>query len=83
MEHSKIKIRILIPLTLALAVLLVAFVFGVYRIQQNNISEDVVSQFKEVQKLFTELLDSDAAMLRSALLMLMRDKQLQAALRNK
>lgn len=83
MERSKIKIRILIPLTLALAVLLVAFVFAVYRIQQNNISEDMASQFKEVQKLFTELLDSDAAMLRSALLVLIRDNQLQAALQNK
>jgi hypothetical protein len=83
MERSKIKIRILIPLTLALAVLLVTFAFGVYRIQQNNISEDVVSQFESVQKLFNAKLDSDAAMLRSALLVLIQDEQLQAALRNK
>ena len=83
MERSKIKIRILIPLTLALAVLLVTFAFGVYRIQQNNISEDVVSQFESVQKLFNAKLDSDAAMLRSSLLVLIRDKQLQAALQNK
>ena len=78
-----LRIRILIPLTLAIILLLSAFAVSNYRYQQKYIINDVSLKFKSLQDLWAVQLDSDAGMMGAALDVIIRDKELKAALKAK
>lgn len=83
MKTYSLRIRVLIPLTLAIILLLSAFAVGNYRYQQKYIINDVALKFKSLQDLWTVQLDSDAGMMGAALDVIIRDKELKAALKAK
>ena len=78
-----LRIRILIPLTLAIIFLLSAFAVSNYRYQQKYIINDVELKLKSLQNLWTVQLDSDAGMMGAALEVIIRDKELKTALKAK
>jgi signal transduction histidine kinase len=63
--------------------LLSAFAVSNYRYQQKYIINDVELKFKSLQDLWTVQLDSDAGMMGAALDVIIRDKELKAALKAK
>ena len=79
MKTYTLRTCILIPLTLAIAVLLCAFVLSAYWSQQKNIFNDVESTLASVHELFTQELDSDAEMMGAVLHAIAHDEQLKAA----
>ena len=83
MKIYSLRIRILIPLTLAIILLLSAFAVSNYRYQQKYIINDVSLKFKSLQDLWAVQLDSDAGMMGAALDVIIRDKELKAALKAK
>src|SRR4030042_4456229 len=83
MKSLSLKIRILIPLTLAIAILLGTFAVIFYRYQQEHIIDDVNSKLKSLQELYIVQLDSEAAMMAAALELMLRDEKLKIALRAK
>ena len=78
-----LKTRVLVPLTLAIAVLLGAFIFSFYRYKQEHMMDDVMSRLESVQELFVAQLDIDAGMIGAALRVILRDEQLKAFLKAK
>jgi hypothetical protein len=83
MKLHSLKTRILVPITLALAVLLVAFVVSFHRFQKNHLTDMVVSRLESVQELFAAKLESDASMMGAALEAIQVDRRLKAALKVK
>jgi len=83
MQMYKFRPRILIPLTLALALLLGGFVVSFYQNQKEHLHADTIKKLESVNKLFITQLDNDAQMMGAGLKVVLRDKQLMAALRNK
>ncbi len=83
MESYRIKGRILIPLTLALTILIIAFVVGFFLFQQQRMIEDTVSKLKSLDNLFTTQLESDADMMGAVLEVILRDEELKTALKAK
>jgi PAS domain S-box-containing protein len=83
MKPYSLKARILIPVSLALAVLLAAFVVGFDRFQHNHLNNMVVSRLESVQELFAAKLESDASMMGVALNAVRIDEGLKAALKAK
>ncbi len=83
MRPYSLKTRILIPLSLAMAVLLAVFGVSFYRFQQKQMNDKVVSKLEAVQELFVAQLENDADMMGAALHILLRDEQLKAALKAK
>jgi diguanylate cyclase (GGDEF)-like protein len=81
--NTKIKRQILIPLTLAIAILLGVFAVIFYHYQQEHIIKDVVSKLKSAQDLWAVQIDNDAGMMAAALEVIIRDEQLKAALKAK
>jgi signal transduction histidine kinase len=75
--------RILIPLTLAIILLLSAFAVTNYRYQKKYIINDVALKLKSLQDLWAVQLDSDAGMMGATLDVIIRDKELKAALKAK
>jgi diguanylate cyclase (GGDEF) domain len=83
MKSLSLKIRILIPLTLAITILLGMFAVIFYRYQQEHIIDDVNSKLKSLQELYIVQLDSEAAMMAAALELMLRDEKLKIALKAK
>jgi PAS domain S-box-containing protein len=59
--------------------LLAGFIFALYRIEQGDMRQDLEGQFRSVQELFAEQIESRAAMMKSALKLVMRDQQIGRA----
>jgi hypothetical protein len=76
------KARILIPLTLAIAVLLGTFIFGFYRSRRIHTANGVVNSLEAVEALFESQLKSDATMMGAVLHVLRRDEKITAAMRD-
>jgi PAS domain S-box-containing protein len=83
MKTAKIRVRVLVPLVTALALLLAAFVVTVYRIQDNETTDRVVKKLNSVKELYKTQLDSDASMLAAALRVILSNERMKEALRAK
>ncbi len=83
MKIYSLRMKILLPLMLAVTILLGAFTVSFYRYQQEHIINDVVSKLKSLQDLLAVQLDDDAGMMGAALEVILRDDQLKAALKAK
>ena len=83
MKAYRLRNRVLLPLTLAIAVLLGVFIFSFYRLQQKHMIDDVMGKLESVEDLFAAQLDSDAGMMGAGLGVILRDEQLKAALKAK
>ncbi len=78
-KTTSLKRHILIPLTLALVFLLSVFVYRVYLISQEKISEDALEKFESVNKLFEKKLESDAELISAVIETLVGNTEIQAA----
>jgi len=83
MQRYSFKNRILIPLSLALAILLTGFVVSFYRYQAGRLNADIINDMKSVEKLFVVQLDTDAQAMMAGLEIILYDQKLQTALKNK
>ena len=83
MGMNNLKNRILILLSLPLAILLTGFIVSFYQNQKKHLNAAVIKKLESVNKLFTAHLDNDAQMLGAGLKIVLRDKQLLTALKNK
>jgi|GEM_PF-1412252 len=83
MQKYNFRLRILIPLTLALAILLTGFVVSFYQNQKKYLHTEAVKRMESVEKLFVVQLNSDAQTMRAGLEIVLFDKQLRTALKNK
>lgn len=81
MKTHSFKARILILLTLAIIVLLGAFVFSFYRSQQKHMTNEVASKLQYVEELYMGQLNTDANMMGAVLDVLLADEQLKAAMK--
>jgi len=83
MQTYNLKNRILIPLSLALVILLTGFVVSFYQNQARHLNAEIIQKLESVEKLFAAQLDNDAQMMSAGLEIVLHDKQLQTALKNK
>ena len=83
MDTENIRKYILATFTFSLVVLLVTFVLNVYWFRQRNINEKLLRDLSSVKNTFQVMLEEDAEMMSTVLETLIRDEQLQAALRAK
>lgn len=83
MKIQSLKIRVLVPLTLAIILLLSAFAVSNYLYEQKYIINDVALKLKSLQNLWTVQLDNDADMMGATLDVIIDDKELKAALKAK
>ncbi len=83
MQMNSFKSRILIPLSLALAILLTGFVVSFYQNQKKHLHAEVINKLESVEKLIVTQLDSDTQTMKAGLEIVLYDKQLQTALKNK
>ncbi len=81
MKTYSLKKRILIPMSLAIAILLGVSLVSIYWFQQKHISREVESNLQSVERLFRGQLDDDADMIASTLHMLRRDQRVEIALK--
>ena len=80
MKAHRLRNRVLLPLTLAIAVLFGVFIFSFYRFQQKHMIDDVMSKLESLEDLFAAQLDSDAGMMGAGLGVILRDEQLQGCI---
>jgi len=78
-----LKICILIPLSLTLAILFSGFVVSFYRNQNKYLTANVIRKLESVENLFATQLDNDAQMMGVGLEMILRDKKLLKAFKIK
>ncbi len=83
MQKYNFRPRILIPLTLALAILLTGFVVSFYQNQKKHLHAEAVKRLESVEKLFVAQLDSDAQTMRAGLEIVLFNEQLRTDLKNK
>ena len=62
-DDEAIKLPILAPLFVAITVLLAIFTLAIYRLQQQNISDDVRMRLDSAQRYFDKLLAADARLI--------------------
>jgi PAS domain S-box-containing protein len=74
-----LKARVLTPLTVALCILLGAFIYNVYQTQQQQISEDVAQRLDSVLKLFEKRLSSETEKLSAIIDLLSGNEQIKSA----
>lgn len=79
-KKEKVKLPILFPLSLAIAVLLSSSIVCIYWLQEKNIYEDVKDSLSGVKLMFEYQLEQDALLLHSLLDSIEQDKSLQQAL---
>lgn len=80
MKVYRLKRRILVPLALAFAAMMALFFLTLYWTQQKEMVSVVDHNFAAVERLFAGLLKGEASMMASSLHILLRDKELEAAL---
>jgi PAS domain S-box-containing protein len=83
MKTLSLRTRILIPLALAILALLATFVFSLFRFQHRHMINDVTGKLESVKELFMGQLAADASMMGAVLDVILRDEQLEAALKAK
>ena len=83
MQTSSLRIRILVPTMLSVLILLGVFAITALWSQESGIKREAETKLKSVEELFTTLLDINASMMGAALNVIMRDRQLMAAFREK
>ncbi|MCK4752517.1 MAG: PAS domain-containing protein [Planctomycetes bacterium] len=76
---GKIKRRILIPYSLAILLLLAAFVLGIHWLQDNHIHREVQSSLDEVENLFRDELQENAELLSALINFIEKDENLRHA----
>jgi len=81
MKTYNLKTPVLFPLSVAVALLMISFVVIFYRFQERHLMNEITTKLESVQKLFRGQLESDAGMLGTAADMILRDKNVVAALR--
>lgn len=81
MKTHSLRKRILIPSSLAIAILLGMSFVSIYWFQQEHISREVESKLQSVQRLYSGMLESDASLMAAALHMLQRDQDIKIALK--
>ncbi|UCE78450.1 MAG: PAS domain-containing protein [Nitrospiraceae bacterium] len=74
-----LKARVLTPLTVALCILLGAFIYNVYQTQQQYILDDVLQRLESVQKLFEKQLTSETEKLSAIIDLLSGNEHIQSA----
>jgi hypothetical protein len=79
MRMGTLKARVLTPLTVALFILLGAFIYNVYQTQQQQISDDVERRTSSVLKLFQKRLESETEKLSAIIDLLSRNEQIKSA----
>ena len=83
MNAEKIRMRVLVPFTVALVALLAAVVFIVYGHQHTEIRIRAARDAQSVQDLFTTVVREKAALMGAILDVLKQDERLQAAFRER
>jgi len=78
-NEERIKVVILVPLIITLFSLLGSSVFGIFRIQQVNIDENVRSHIASVDQLFKGMLNQEAKLMGNIIDFSAKDKKLQTA----
>jgi len=73
MKTSKLRIHVLVPLSIVLTALLAAFVVISYQTQQKRINEDVLSRQSSVKVLFENKIAADLRLLRMSLDLISQD----------
>jgi PAS domain S-box-containing protein len=81
MKTARIRLRVLVPLVTALALLLAAFVVTVNSIQDRDTTDRVAKKLNSVKELYKTQLDSDASMLAAALRVILSNERMKEALR--
>ena len=79
MNSERIRLRILVPLALAMVVLIGATVWGIYWLQRRHINEEVRSRVKGVEQLLQHELEEQVELLNGLIDFIKRDKNLQSA----
>lgn len=78
MNSERIRLRILVPLALAMVALIGATVWGIYWLQRRHINEEVRSRVKGVEQLLQHELEEQAELLNRLIDFIKRDKNLQS-----
>ncbi|MCG8604227.1 ATP-binding protein, partial [bacterium] len=81
MKTNKLRIRILVPLSVVLTALLAGFVFSSFRIQKNQIQKEVLDRQQSVRILFANQIEADLRRLRIGLDLLSQDQMIIRAWR--
>ena len=79
MQNTSPKLHILVPVSLALVILLCAFVFNDYTNQQKAFSTNIEHNLDKVQKLFERQVDSEIELLSTIIETVGNNPSLQAA----
>lgn len=74
-----IKYRILIPLIIVLVILLIASMFSIFQLQNRRISDEVQAKLQAVEKVFEDLLASEARVISSTLDRIQNSSEIQEA----
>ena len=78
-KGENLRFRILLPLVLALALILGAFVFGIYKLQRQEIYSQIDNHLEVFGELLTRELNEETVDLSSLIDVLQQDEDLQAA----
>src|SRR4030042_494407 len=78
-EHSKIKIPVLIPFTIVLLLLLGTFITAIYWLRQRSMDSEVLRRIEGVDSLFQTYTEEDSRLLNGLLDFLEKDENLQNA----
>jgi signal transduction histidine kinase len=78
-EHSKIKIPVLIPFTIALLLLLSTFITAIYWLRQRSMNSEVLRRIEGIDSLFQAYIEEDSRFLNGLLDFLEKDEDLQNA----
>jgi len=78
-KAPEVKIPILLPLTLAISILLLVSVGGIYWLQQHNIDKHVQSRLDTIRQMFKNQIDHDAEIMTGLLHFLTEDPALEKA----
>jgi PAS domain S-box-containing protein len=78
-DDEAIKLPILAPLFVAIAVLLAIFTLAVYRLQQQHINNDVQTRLDSVSRYFNQFLASDARLIGETIHFVKDDPNIQNA----
>ncbi len=78
-EYLRIRVRILVPVVIALTTILAVSLYSIYWLQQHNMYEDIEHEIKEVESLFPTFLKNESNLLAAQLDNIKNNKDLQEA----
>ena len=79
MKNEKIKLQIFLPLILALLVVLITVIIGIFELQKVNIDHQFKHRLNSVNTLFRTELDQDSELLHGLINFIEKDKDLREA----